>query len=532
MNEVIDFFSKLFSSNGFPARWYCGNWTDFHGWLYIFSDLAIWGAYFAIPLLLFYFITRKRHIPFQPVLWLFIAFILSCGTTHLVDAMTFWFPLYRLNALISMITAVISWTTVIALIRILPQALNLKTPEELEEIIEEKTAELGIINQKLAESERLFRTLVNNNPDLITCISKDLTYKFINDSTLALRGLSASDYLGKTPYQMGYPKESIDFLVKHIHQAIETKEKITYPVEINIPPPVNEKRYYEIVIVPIKDENQEQIEDLLTVTRDITPQKQEEFAKQERIKALQILSKGLAQRNQQLEDFTHIVSHNLRTPISNLRGLIYLLEETADEEEKNLYFEKIKQVSNTFQATIEDLTEVVRIQQTIDEVKVENIRFDTVLSRLLQTFSPQILECEAQITSYFNDCSSITYSKVYLESILFNLLSNALKYRSPDRKPQIHLETKLKDDTIILTCQDNGLGLDMKRYGKYLFGMNKTFHQNKDARGVGLFITKNQIEAFGGSISAESEPDKGMKFTVCFHQTSILSKNKKALQNI
>src|SRR5215204_1222269 len=126
MDQVTEFFAKLFATTDFPPRWHCGSWSSFHGWLYVTSDIAIWLAYFIIPIILLLFIQKRRDVPFLPVFWLFGAFIVLCGTTHLVDAMLFWAPAYRVSALIRFITAVVSFITVFHLIKILPSALSLK----------------------------------------------------------------------------------------------------------------------------------------------------------------------------------------------------------------------------------------------------------------------------------------------------------------------------------------------------------------------------------------------------------------------
>ena len=132
MDEVVDFFRKLFDTADWPPRWHCGNWTEFHGWFFIISDLLVWSAYFAIPLIILKFISRKTDAKFVRAYFLFAAFILACGSTHLLDAITFWFPAYRLNALVKFITGVISWITVFYTIRILPEAMSLKSHAQLE----------------------------------------------------------------------------------------------------------------------------------------------------------------------------------------------------------------------------------------------------------------------------------------------------------------------------------------------------------------------------------------------------------------
>ena len=146
MDQLFEFLKGLFDTHLWPARWHCGQWTTFHGWLYIISDLMIWLAYFLIPVIILnYFSKRKSRLKFEKVYFLFAAFILLCGITHFLDAMMFWVPVYRFNALIRFITAGVSMMTVFYLIKILPEAFKQKTSLELEnEIAKRKEAELKL----------------------------------------------------------------------------------------------------------------------------------------------------------------------------------------------------------------------------------------------------------------------------------------------------------------------------------------------------------------------------------------------------
>jgi signal transduction histidine kinase/ActR/RegA family two-component response regulator len=155
-----DILTGLFDTSGFPARWQCGVWSDELGWLHIGSDLAIWGAYTAIPCVLAFFILRRQDIPFPRILWLFVAFIFACGTTHLISAIIFWHPVYRLDGVVKFFTAVVSWGTVIALVQIAPKALHLPGLAKLNaqlahEIAERKHAEEE--RERLLDSERYAR---------------------------------------------------------------------------------------------------------------------------------------------------------------------------------------------------------------------------------------------------------------------------------------------------------------------------------------------------------------------------------------
>lgn len=202
MSEVTDFFSKLFDSSGWPPRWHCGTWTEFEGWLYIISDLMIWAAYFAIPIVIVRYISRKQEAHFIRLYVLFAAFILACGSTHFLDAAAFWFPLYRLNALVRFITGIISWMTVYHLFKVLPYASTLKTAKELEtEIEHKKNAEqqLKELNEELEQrvaqqrieilaTESRFRSIIENSSEAIWLLDASLRSIYSNSVAKQVTG--------------------------------------------------------------------------------------------------------------------------------------------------------------------------------------------------------------------------------------------------------------------------------------------------------------------------------------------------------
>lgn len=166
--------TELFDTSDFPARWRCGNWTDAQGWLHILSDLGIWSAYLAIPCVLIYFALRRRDLPFKFVFLLFGAFILACGTTHLMEAVLFWWPAYRLAGVLKLLTALISWGTVVALIYIAPKAFALRSPQELEWVAAER---------------RRMEELANAMPQMVFTARPDGYADYYNDRWYAYTGL-------------------------------------------------------------------------------------------------------------------------------------------------------------------------------------------------------------------------------------------------------------------------------------------------------------------------------------------------------
>ncbi|MCR9014123.1 hypothetical protein [Aquiflexum gelatinilyticum] len=158
MEQVGEFISKLFSAEDWPARWVCGKWSSFHGWIYITSDIAIWLAYFVIPAIIIFFVQKRHNLPFLPVFWLFGAFIILCGSTHLMDAVMFWWPGYRLSALLRVMTALVSMATALMLIRELPKLIEERPEDELKTYQLEKQ-----LKQYEAEISEL-KELLKNRP--------------------------------------------------------------------------------------------------------------------------------------------------------------------------------------------------------------------------------------------------------------------------------------------------------------------------------------------------------------------------------
>jgi len=228
------------------------------------------------------------------------------------------------------------------------------------------------------------------------------------------------------------------------------------------------------------------------------------------------LANRLSHQNEQLASFAHIVSHNLRSHVGNLNSLLHL-NKLAEPNEKQGLFEMFEKVARHLSTTLNDLMESLRIKEDTSKER-HLVYFEQVLTKTKEILSSQILESTPMITSNFK-IPSVEYPGIYLESIFLNLLSNAIKYRSKERPLRINIETELTDGQLILKFEDNGEGIDLARYGDKLFGFYKTFHAHTDSKGIGLFITKTQVEAMGGYIGVESEVNKGTTFKVIFNRT-------------
>jgi PAS domain-containing protein/two-component sensor histidine kinase len=221
----------------------------------------------------------------------------------------------------------------------------------------------------------------------------------------------------------------------------------------------------------------------------------------------------LTDQNRRLQNFAYIVSHNLRSHTGNLQFMVKLHDDTMVDDDRAEIFSHIKSISDSLSNTIEHLNEIVAIQTEITHERTI-IDFEALFKNILSALKSNIEALDATIELDFSKCPQISHIPAYMESILQNLLTNSLKYSDPARKPVIKCHTLKDHNHIYLIFEDNGIGIDMERYGDKIFGMYKTFHQNPDAKGIGLFITRNQVEALGGTIKVESTVNIGTKFTI------------------
>jgi len=222
---------------------------------------------------------------------------------------------------------------------------------------------------------------------------------------------------------------------------------------------------------------------------------------------------NLESKVSQYEDFNRIVAHNLRGPAGSIQMMLEMMEETDNrEEERKELLVMLKKSSISLNETLDELMKVLEIRNNID-LPSEKCDLKELMQVVESMLKGQILAKHATILTDFN-APSISFPRIYLVSIFYNLISNSLKYSKRDVAPEIIISSRLANDRTILIFKDNGIGIDLKRNGDNMFKLNKVFHRGYDSKGVGLFMTKIQIETFGGRIAVESEPNVGTIFTI------------------
>jgi len=220
--------------------------------------------------------------------------------------------------------------------------------------------------------------------------------------------------------------------------------------------------------------------------------------------------------NQQLEQFAFISAHNLRAPVARILGLGQILDLAKNNpEEKDSIYPKLIHTAKELDSVVKDLNTILDLKKNNDTF-VTDVELTSVIAMIFQNLEKEIAFAQASITTDFKQVSNLHTVKPYIDSILYNLISNAIKYRHPNRTPSIHIATERIENEVCLSVADNGLGIDVAQFRGKLFTLYSRFHLHVEGKGMGLYLIKTQMIAMGGRIEIESEVDKGTTFKAYF----------------
>ena len=369
-----------------------------------------------------------------------------------------------------------------------------------------------VTKQKEEEQRlKLLETVITQTKDAVIITESEKSNKtipkivFVNPAFTEMTGYQSQEVIGKTPIVfMG--RKSVKNEISSLSKALKGRAEFKFET-------LNQKKngdgyWVSFSMIPITNQEGDHSH-WISIQRDITEEKKQEKEKEQ-------LIRELTQNNKDLKQFSYITSHNLRAPLSNLTGLLNLMHEyPVDNPELREIINGFSTSTNLLNETINDLVKVVIIKDNPsinrEEVLIKDV-FENVfnqLSNLISLHKP-ILKIELEKVSILN------INKAYLESILLNLFTNAIKYRSPKRILRIFVSSKEVNNMIVLTFKDNGIGIDLERNRDKIFGLYQRFHNYSDSKGLGLYLVKSQVESMGGTINVESEVDKGTTFTIIF----------------
>jgi len=362
--------------------------------------------------------------------------------------------------------------------------------------------------QKTKDNEHLLKTLINNLPLQIYIKDTQSRKLLANKYELQFLGLEKeNDIIGKDDFDLYDKATAQKFRDEDIEVMISQNAMLNK--ELTRTAPDGTAVTFLSSKIPLKGDNGE-VTGLVGISMDISEQKEKE-------EELKNLISVTSSQNKKLINFAHIVSHNLRSHSANFAMLLDFLANEKDEEEKSRIMDMLTDSSKNLMDTLHNLNDIVAINTESNIIKKE-VNVNKKVNAVLMNLKPELDKNRATVISEISDEVKLNVVPVYLQNILTNIISNAVKYKKQDTPPIIKLSLNYVQNYTVLSIEDNGMGLDLKKYGSKLFGMYKTFHGNADAKGLGLYIAKNQIEAMQGKISATSQVGIGSTFNIYFNE--------------
>ena len=369
-----------------------------------------------------------------------------------------------------------------------------------------------ITKQKEEEQRlKLLETVITQSKDSIIITepdSENLTIPkiiYANPAFTNMSGYESDEILGKTPAIFKGINSDEQEYSKLINAIKEKKECLIETISYK---KSNEEYWVRFSMIPIYN-SENKVSHWISIQRDITEEKNQEKEKEQ-------LIRELTQNNKDLKQFSYITSHNLRAPLSNLIGLLNLIEDIPnDNQELKELISGFSKSTHLLNDTINDLAKVMIIKDN-PSIQKEEILLNVIFENVFCQLNSQIELYKPIIKLDFEKATTLYVNKAYIESILMNLLTNSIKYKSENRKLKISIATSQLNDAVILTFKDNGIGIDLERNKDKVFGLYQRFHNYPDSKGLGLYLVKSQVETMGGIIDIESQVNKGTIFTLIF----------------
>ncbi len=544
----MEFFRNLFSNTGFIPRAICGDWTPELIRLHNVSDFFIWTAYIAIPLVLVRFAySKRRELPFRQLFWLFGIFILACGTTHLLDIVMFYNPLYRLSGLVKMITAAASWGTVISLFHVVPHALKMRSPDDLEREIEQRrnaetalqtsneqlemrvaqrTTELEKIAAELRASEAGFRLLTEVMPQIVWTARPDGFLDYYNQRWVDYTGMSVEQTQGWGWQPVLHPDDVAPCLDAWTHS---TRTGEPYEIEYRFKRASDGAyRWHLGRALPLRDEAGNIVKWFGTGT-DIDDQKRAQEELEERVRqrtaqleaASEIQGRLLAElerSNTELQNFASAASHDLQEPLRAIQTFGDRLQTrhgaSLDEEGQD-YLERMLGAATRMRSLIVDLLAYSRVTSKASAFSEVNLA--ATMRGVAADLAQRLEESGGRIE--VGALPTIVADATQMRQLFQNLVVNGLKFHREEVPPVVSVrqeeDASLAENFCRIVVEDNGIGFEAQ-YGERIFAPFERLHTRRkyEGTGIGLAICRKIVERHGGSIVAQSVVGQGTRFLI------------------
>lgn len=501
------FLQKLFDTSDFPPRWRCGTWTEAHGWTHIVADVAIWAAYTTIPIALLVLARRHRGLLRSRLFLLFALFILSCGATHLLEAVIFWHPVYRLAASMKVATAVLSWACAVALIRHAPQALSITRLGQLNADLRTEMARRAVVEEQLARSEARFRLTFEEAPVGLAHVGADGRWRRVNAALCDFLGYTPEELRARTVSDVTYPEDVVPGAEVLARLAAGDLQRASV-----------EKRYVhrdgrplwaEVTVNYIQDDPVDGPH-TISVVQDLRQRKEYE-------EELEQAREAAEAANRARGEFLANTSHEIRTPLAAILGHTDILLRRIDDPDLRKEVRTIRRSGEHLLGVINDVLDLSRIEAGRLEVELGPCNLAVALRDVHELLSSRA------------DAGSVDFRLVVtgplptnlrtdgrrIKQVLLNLVGNALKF-TPEGVVELRAAHDAEAREVRLEVCDTGIGIpeDVQRaiFEPFRQG-DASLTRRHGGTGLGLPISVRLAESLGGRIEVESRAGEGSLFT-------------------
>ncbi|MEH2125335.1 hybrid sensor histidine kinase/response regulator [Nostoc sp.] len=556
-NIISELWANFLTSDSFIPHGHCYLWQTNLVWLHILSDAFIALAYYSIPATLFYFVRKREDLPFDWIFLLFSGFIVACGTTHLMEIWTLWHPTYWVSGFVKAVTATISVITAVELIPLVPQALALPSPTQLEqtnqelqtqiserlwieeelrkyqnhleEMVAVRTNEITQTNEQLQQeilerqrileilrqSEERYRYLAEAIPQLVWTTKPNGECDYFNQNWCEYTGLTLEQSLGSGWLAALHP-DDVQRADKVWSDAV--KNSTTYNNEYRFKRAADGSYRWQLARgLPLKDEQGFVVKWFGTCT-DIHEQKQILEERAHLLELEQVARAKAETANRIKDEFLAVLSHELRTPLNAILGWSKLLQtRRLDQTKTSEALATIERNATLQVQLIEDLLDISRILQGKLTLNITKIDLKSTVLSALQTMQLAAETKLIEVNTVFEPgVGQIMGDSTRLQQVVWNLLSNAIKFTPRGGKVEVRLQETDGYAQIIVSDTGKGISGDFLPFVfDYFRQADSTSTRNFGGLGLGLAIVRNIIEMHGGIVKADSHGEgQGAIFTV------------------
>lgn len=512
-----DALIDLLGSRQWEPHGHCFLWTPSLLWTIVASNLLIGLAYYSIPLTLLTLVRKRQDLVHRNVFILFAVFIFGCGTTHLVKLWTIWEPVYWLQGGVDAITAGASVLTAVLLWPLLPRVIAIPSSQDLENA----NAALATANRqiqtalddrqqmadKLQAQNALLEKIFANTHFLLAYMNTEFDFLRVNQAYSEADGRDPAFFEGKNHFVL-YPDAENEALFRHVVASGEPLFVAAKPFAYPEHPELG-TTYWDWSLQPVRD-GQERVEGLLLTLVDVTARRRAE-------EAVENKAQELARSNEELERFAYVASHDLRAPLRAIDNLANWLAEDEGEtlsEQGHTYLQKLQGRVRRMEAMVEDLLEYSRAGR----MRHEPTQVDT--RALVQAIVDDLSPPRGFTVTADESLPQFTTERVPLETVLRNLIGNAVKHHEHPGEGQVTVRATQRGQWVEFTVFDNGPGIE-GQYQERVFQLFQTLKPRDEVEGsgMGLAVVKKIVESRGGSVWVESALGEGAAFHFSWPQT-------------